>query len=321
MRFSGRGPGASNRCLPITSAAPAATANRTNTLRMALPTTTKGCRAVLERRVGISTVSGSSAVRGLRGVICLGVLEPIEVVPPAVTARWEIGGYGSPAPGTAFPAAVDDGTGLRADWPLALGCRATGAAAPVRCPVGEATGRALPVPSVGGGGPLLGVLSALAATGRDFGAAAVPGLETVAPVCELGACGPFGGGADVGVGAAGFKVAGAAGGTFAPFALGAGVTRGGTPVLSLPFGGGGESELSHRRISTSALSMISKRVGGAERVDARRFCSDHDAPTLNRRRVRSKYGGTVKRGTRCSPGETPARRWCRRTRMSSTARR
>ena len=241
MRFSGRGPGASKRCLPTTSAAPAATANRTNTLRMALPTTTKGCRAVLERRVGISTVSGSSAVRGLRGVICLGVLEPIEVVPFAVTARWEIGGYGSPAPGTAFPGAAGDGTGLRADWPLARGCRATGAAAAVRCPVGEATGRALPVPA-GGGGALLGVLSALAATGRGFGAAAVPGLETVAPACEPGACGTFGGGADVGAGAAGFKVAGAAGGTFEPFALGAGVRRGGTPVLWLPFGGGGESD-------------------------------------------------------------------------------
>ena len=35
---------------------------------MALPITTSGCRALFERRVGSSTFSGSSAVRGLRGV-------------------------------------------------------------------------------------------------------------------------------------------------------------------------------------------------------------------------------------------------------------
>ena len=34
---------------------------------MALPMTTSGWRALVERRVGKSTVSGSSAVRGLRG--------------------------------------------------------------------------------------------------------------------------------------------------------------------------------------------------------------------------------------------------------------
>ena len=38
---------------------------------IALPMTTNGCRARLERRGGISTVSGSSAVRGLRGVMRL----------------------------------------------------------------------------------------------------------------------------------------------------------------------------------------------------------------------------------------------------------
>ena len=40
-------------------------------LMMALPITTKGCRALLSGLVGMSTVSGSSAVRGLRGVRCL----------------------------------------------------------------------------------------------------------------------------------------------------------------------------------------------------------------------------------------------------------
>ncbi len=111
----------------------------------------------------------------------------------------------------------------------------------MRCVVGELTGGALTVPPAACGA-LFGVLSTLGATGRGFGAAGVPGLEGVAPVCALGACGTFKGGADVGAGAACLFAAGAAGGTFEPFALGAGVTGGGIAALSLPLGGAGESD-------------------------------------------------------------------------------
>jgi hypothetical protein len=75
---------------------------------MALPMTTKGCRALFERRVGISTVSGSSAVRGLRGVICLVFFEPIGAAPTPFTSRSDRGGYGSPAPGTALFVSRED---------------------------------------------------------------------------------------------------------------------------------------------------------------------------------------------------------------------
>ena len=80
-RSSGNGPEASKRCLPITSATPARIAANMKRLIMALPMTTKGCRALLDRVVGTSTVSGSSAVRGLRGVMCFGLIEPIEAAP------------------------------------------------------------------------------------------------------------------------------------------------------------------------------------------------------------------------------------------------
>jgi hypothetical protein len=48
---------------------PLATASKMKMLMTALPTTTKGCRALFDREVGMSTVSGSSAVRGLRGAM------------------------------------------------------------------------------------------------------------------------------------------------------------------------------------------------------------------------------------------------------------
>jgi hypothetical protein len=61
-------------------------------LIMALPMTTKGCRALFDRVVGTSTVSGSSAVRGLRGVICFEFLEAIEAAPIPFTSRSDKGG-------------------------------------------------------------------------------------------------------------------------------------------------------------------------------------------------------------------------------------
>ena len=63
---------------------------------MALPTMTSGWRALAERRAGRSTVSGSIAVRGLRGLMQFILFVSIGARPmPLVT---EIGGTGSPAP-------------------------------------------------------------------------------------------------------------------------------------------------------------------------------------------------------------------------------
>src|SRR5208283_5173500 len=92
----------------MTSAIPATIAANTKMLMMALPITTKGCRTLFERRVGISTVSGSSAVRGLRGVICLGFFEPAAAALIPFTGRFDRGGYGSPAAGTAFLVSCED---------------------------------------------------------------------------------------------------------------------------------------------------------------------------------------------------------------------
>jgi hypothetical protein len=55
---------------------------------------TRGCRALFDRRSGASTVSGSSAVRGLRGVIRLASVrfESMADVPIPFTTRSESGG-------------------------------------------------------------------------------------------------------------------------------------------------------------------------------------------------------------------------------------
>src|SRR5579863_1755248 len=113
-RSSGSGPGASKRCLPIASAIPATMANSTIRLMIALPITTKGFRALLDRRVGISTVSGSIAARGLRGVSGLEFFAVVELAPIPFPNRAEIGGYGSPGPGTVLPGSCEFGTGGRA---------------------------------------------------------------------------------------------------------------------------------------------------------------------------------------------------------------
>jgi hypothetical protein len=46
-------------------------ASRINMVKTALPAITSGCRALFDHLVGIGTLSGSSAARGLRGVIRL----------------------------------------------------------------------------------------------------------------------------------------------------------------------------------------------------------------------------------------------------------
>ena len=73
---------------------PAMTANSTKILMMALPMMTSGCRALAERRVGNSTVSGSIAVRGLRGMMRCGSVrfESMDAVPIPVASRSAGGG-------------------------------------------------------------------------------------------------------------------------------------------------------------------------------------------------------------------------------------
>src|SRR5262249_48677091 len=67
-RSAARAPAASKRCLQKNRAIPTANATRTKALITALPITTSGWRALAERRAGKSTLSGSIAARGLRGM-------------------------------------------------------------------------------------------------------------------------------------------------------------------------------------------------------------------------------------------------------------
>jgi len=226
-RSSGSGPGASNRCLPMTSAMPPMIANSTKMLMMALPMTTKGCRALLERRAGISTVSGSSAVRGLRGVICLVLFEPMAAAPIPFTVRSERGGYGSPPPGTALPVSREYGTDARADAGL-LDVRVAGDAP------------ALPLPSRFDAS--LRGFSALAAAGIGFCTTEALFADVVAFDPTPGVRGGCAGGAE-----ADFVEDDSAAGARSR-ALGArrSAARAGTAggcalARSLPFGGGSES--------------------------------------------------------------------------------
>jgi len=173
-------------------------------------------------------------------MICLGVLGPVETEPLAANGRRDIGGYGSPASCTARFVTTGFGADARADWPLAVAGRTGGAAAAGRA---DAANGALAAPFVGGRGTPLGALSALAATGRGFGAITAFGLGVGAALtCELGVCGDFARCAGVNAGGACFPPAGAGGGAFEPPALSAGGTRRGTAVLPLLLGGEGGSD-------------------------------------------------------------------------------
>ncbi len=114
IRSCGSGPGASKRWAPTKSTTPANTANSTKMLMMALPMTTRGCRALAERRGGISTVSGSIAVRGLRGTMRLGSLrfESVTVMPTSFARRSVLGGWELAAPDGPRPGSCGDG----GDW-------------------------------------------------------------------------------------------------------------------------------------------------------------------------------------------------------------
>jgi len=76
-------------------------------LMIALPMMTSGCLALFDRRCGgASILSGSSAVRGLRGVMRWALSGRFGSTGAALiplTSRSDSGGYGSPATGTAFP--------------------------------------------------------------------------------------------------------------------------------------------------------------------------------------------------------------------------
>ena len=89
-------------------------ANSTKRLRIALPMMTSGCRAVFERRGGMSIVSGSSADRGLRGarrLLSLGVASTD--APPAPFAGCaERGGFDPLAPEPAVSREYDTGGGI-----------------------------------------------------------------------------------------------------------------------------------------------------------------------------------------------------------------
>jgi hypothetical protein len=79
--------------LPITKATPTEIVTMKTAVRSALPAMTIELRVRrLARRDGSGTSSGCSAARGLRGAIGLG---------SPSSALTSIGGYGSPAPGTA----------------------------------------------------------------------------------------------------------------------------------------------------------------------------------------------------------------------------
>jgi hypothetical protein len=68
---------------------PLATASKMKILMTALPTTTNGCRALFDRGVGMSTVSGSSAVRGLRGAMSWEFFAALGEAPVPLTGRPE----------------------------------------------------------------------------------------------------------------------------------------------------------------------------------------------------------------------------------------
>ena len=170
---------------------------------MALPTITRGLRARREgrreERVGSGTCSGSSAARGLRGVMrfC-----SISDAPSPSIGRPEIGGSGSPAPSTirAGAAAAGGVPGLAVGRPaegemaptLPEGGRsgiATSAfAAPLVADAGGTGGPALapPAPAPVAVGPAAAVALVDPATGGLEAKAAFAGLGRIDTVRPLG---------------------------------------------------------------------------------------------------------------------------------------
>ena len=159
--------------------------------------TTKGCRARLERLVGISTASGSSAARGLRGAMCLAFFGLATSAPLPLPGRSKSGGWGSPETDTALPGFC--GADPRAGGRSAAAARTAAGAARVAAPAVGAAGAARTVEAVRGGPPLplagrgaigLAALSAPVAAGRGFCAmeAADAGLVAIGTTGGRGSC-------------------------------------------------------------------------------------------------------------------------------------
>ena len=120
---------------------------------MALPMTTSGWRALRERRAGASTVSGSSAERGLRGMMRFNSLAFASMdaapVPFACACRCE---RGSPAPALPEAREYDTGAGIGEGFTVATGGGLIGWAAAGAARTGSADKGAVPrSPPLGGG--------------------------------------------------------------------------------------------------------------------------------------------------------------------------
>jgi hypothetical protein len=96
---------------------------------MALPMTTRGFRTVFDRRTGMLTVSGSSAERGLRGVMRLGSLDLVDAAPLPLVCRSAKGGGATVGTGGTAPAGGLRGAVAAAGrgcWGVTAGAAATG---------------------------------------------------------------------------------------------------------------------------------------------------------------------------------------------------
>ena len=131
--LSAAGPASRSAVCRGTSAAMPTTASNTNRLKMALPMTTSGWRALRERRSGASTISGSSAERGLRGVMRLSSLAFASMdaapVPFACACRCA---RGSPAPALPAGREYDTGAGIGEGFTVATGGGLTAGRQPAR---------------------------------------------------------------------------------------------------------------------------------------------------------------------------------------------
>ena len=89
---------------------------------MALPMTTSGWRALRERRAGASTISGSSAERGLRGVMRFKSLAfaSMDAAPVPFACACRCAG-GSPAPALPGGREYDTGAGIGEGVTVAAG--------------------------------------------------------------------------------------------------------------------------------------------------------------------------------------------------------
>ena len=120
---------------------------------MALPMTTSGWRALRERRAGASTISGSSAKRGLRGVMRLVSLAfaSIDAAPAPLACACRCA-RGSLAPAAPEVREYDTGAGIGEGFTVATGGGLSGWAAAGAARTDSARKGAVPrSPPLGGG--------------------------------------------------------------------------------------------------------------------------------------------------------------------------